>query len=44
MMTRASSITQHVDFHAAPRTAPFTVEFAACCGKRGIARFRYIFI
>jgi len=44
VISMASSIPQHADFHAAPRNSPFASEFAACRGKCGIARFCYIYI
>jgi len=39
VMNRASSILWNVDFHATLQNLPFAVEFAACCRKRGTARF-----
>jgi len=36
---QASSILRHADFHTTSRNLPFATEFAACRGKRRIARF-----
>ena len=33
MISRATSIPWHDDFHAVPWNSPFATEFAACCGK-----------